>query len=362
MRRQSSSSSSSSRSISAESEDRFEGRADQDRSLSRILSKLQLSRDVVAPAKFNGLGGMSLRRFFSDFEKYFSSKYRGSERQCAQLLGDFLEGTVKQAYTALKGPSAKYSKLKPQLLSWYKTERTSQRRIREEEFERAGLEPDESLSIYAIRLETLASEAFPGLHREQERALCRKFWDTIPSEFAKVLASSEHSLALMEGKSLNWKNLKKLAEVEDRQQRRRHRERGADFGRDREIYFSRPQLQEHVVTRGGAERSQSHKEVRFENYSQSGKPPLRPAFSPEKRFRSRVPSATRQFNCNWCGRRGHQESSCWIKLNACRICGSQEHTKEGCSRFDGEWAPFQPTCSICQGDHLGRDCTQNPLN
>lgn len=59
--------------------------------------------------------------------------------------------------------------------------------------------------------------------------------------------------------------------------------------------------------------------------------------------------------CNWCERRGHMET-CWTKFGACMICGSLEHAKDGCTKFEAGWNNFKPMCSCCGGEHLGQAC------
>ena len=334
----------------------------------RALERLHLSKEVVAPGKFNGVGGCSLRRFLQDFERYFSTKYRGTERQCALLLGDFLEGPVRRAYLALGGSNIKYHKLKPKLLNWYKTEKSSQRRSKEEEFEKACLEDEESLSIYALRLERLASNAFPTSQREQMRVLCKKYWETVPREFAKVLANSEHSLALMEGKHLKWHDMKKLAEVEDRHRRRMQIERRDGLGPKKEVWFGQPEqsfFKPREFRPVSASASQLPKPRSFEGSAPVGrKPPTDNTHKPSKTEapRSRSASTNRLAICNWCSRRGHQVDTCRLKLGLCVLCGSDKHRKEGCPRFDSGWNNFQPVCLVCKGDHFGRDCQNHPLN
>lgn len=61
-------------------------------------------RESVAPMSFCVSGSMSMKQWLTEYEAYFVSKYEGSERQCAQKLGDFLDGSAKQAYLSLDGP------------------------------------------------------------------------------------------------------------------------------------------------------------------------------------------------------------------------------------------------------------------
>ena len=130
-----------------------------------------------------------------------------------------MAGPAKRAYDALGGATLKYSRVKPQLLKWYESERVSQRRTAEEAFDQVVMDNGESLTIYALRLERLSHIAFPNTKREQKRQLCRKFWKSTPKHFADI-SVSEHSLALAGKRNLQWKDIKRLAEVEDKQTRR----------------------------------------------------------------------------------------------------------------------------------------------
>ena len=228
-----------------------EGEADhkRDRAMSQMLKKMRFPRDVVAPVIFDGHDGTSLKRFLSDFERYFKEKYSGTDRQCSQLLAEFLSGSARQAYDVLGGATAKYSRVKPQLLKWYKSERVSQRHSAEEEFDRAFMESAESLTIYALRLERLAGIAFPDTKREQERQLCRKFWRTAPSQFTELMVGSERSLALTGKTTLHWRDMKRLAEVEDRHARRMKSESVAPVQKSH-VWYNKsksPHLLQHAV-------------------------------------------------------------------------------------------------------------------
>ena len=337
--------------------------------MSQMFREMRFPRDVVAPVLFEGLDGTSLKRFFSDFERYFKEKYNGTDRQCSQLLAEFLSGPARQAYDALGGPTAKYSQIKPKLLKWYKSERVSQRHSAEEEFYRASMEDTESLTIYALRLERLAGIAFPDTRREQERQLCRKFWRTAPSQFTELMVGSERSLALTGKRTLRWKDMKRLAEVEDRHARRMKTEPGVQFQKPR-VWFSssrNPQpLLQHAVDFGQQSdgfkgKPPGQRNVRFkESTPASGAPQ---GISWRRRDSSRggrgESRGERRSMCNWCGKAGHLEERCWEKKGLCVVCGSEDHAEEGCPRSHFR---FSPICSICKGDHLGRNCPQHPLN
>ena len=342
------------------------------RAMRGMFQKMHFPKEVVAPIPFGGHDGGSLSRFLSDFERYFKQKYDGNDRQCSRLLGDFLTGSARRAYDALGGATGRYQKVKPRLLKWYESERISQRRTAEEAFDCAAMEEGESLTIYALRLERLARVAFPNTKREQHRQLYRKFWKTAPRHFTDVMTASEHSLALAGKKNLQWRDVKRLAEVEDRQTRRVKIE-SADRPQETQVWFSRTSRMRQSVNCAvdidqeadcAMTSTPGRRAVRFEGGPEPDGLPRRASWrhrDTERRGRSMSRGPLKDM-CNWCGKAGHREERCWLKKGCCVVCGSEGHAKDGCPQINGERLRFRPTCSLCKGDHLGRDCPQHPLN
>ena len=331
-----------------------------DELLARLLRELKGPREIVAPIKFNGSDGGSLSRFLGEYEKYFNECYKGTDYQCAQLLGDFLVGSAKQAYKAMDGAAMRYSRLRPLLLDWYRSTKSNQRYIRESEFDHATMAPFETLGIYCLRLERLAAKAYPGSGKEQERHLCQKLWKTAPKDFQRVMSDSERNLALVgDRKRLNWSLIKKLAGAEDR--RTKH---SVNFQKDSAEVMQATEPEELLA------KQQVEAMIAAQNKYYA---PKRPTFT-RSELTAATPRETAQrpvqarkqtsapLMCNWCGRRGHLEDRCWEKLGACIICGSTSHVKEQCPKYEAAFSGFKPVCSICSGSHLGRDCTANPLN
>lgn len=329
-----------------------------------MFSRMKFQREVVSPGKFDGKDGTSLKEFLREFEMFFGSKYDGSDKQQARTLGDHLCGAAKRAYDAMGGSTLRYSVLKPELLNWYKGERANVQTKSEGEFRKAKMKADDSFKIYAMRLERLACRAFPDSVSVRERQLCRKFWKTVPDDFRRVLSSSERSLVLHGSAGrLDWVDMVRLAESEDRYRRDRREDVSSDSHTEDEdcfVWYSRP---ENVVSTGLPKRTNQEKDlgkagarVSFGSALSEGilKSPRRTAVD------SARGSPTRRLTiCNWCGRRGHQEDGCWTKIGACMICGSSDHSKDECSRFDRDWSGFEPRCSLCGGPHLGKDCDES---
>ena len=341
-----------------------------------MLSQLRQPKEAVKPLIFDGKDGASIKEFFAEYELYFGTKYAGNERQQSQMLREFLGGSAQKAYDALDGSRLKYSLLTCELISWYKGEKGNLRGKRESEFRKAKVGSHESLKIYALKLERLASQAFPDSAVQCERELCRKFRKTVPESFRQALHNSERDLPLHMGRrrtKLSWPDMRVLAESEDRHCRQRREEQSSESEGepDVNVWYSRPEEngrnsssvgQLDSVSQWGSGKASPLKPKRvtfgrtFKSSSRSSLPPVgnwTKARTENKHLSGRVPQ------CDWCGRRGHLENLCWTKAGVCLICGSSSHNKDGCPEFNSSRKNFLPTCSICGGNHLGKDCDQS---
>ena len=353
------SSTESSDSMPSRGSPRRDRRSDRDYgSVLRMLNRMRFTKEVVSPGRFDGRDGSSLKQFLREFEAYFTSKFDGSEKQQARTLGDHLGGAVRRAYEAMGGSTLRYSVLKVELLSWYRGERSNTQTRSESEFRRAKMASGDSFKIYALRLERLANRAFPDSMLGRDRQLCRKFWKTVPDDFQKVLSSSERSLALHgTPRKLDWTDMMRLAESEDRFRRDRREDVSSETQTDDDssVWYSRPEtskVRPYRTMRESDEKGSKPK-VTFGPVHSDGITPSQRSISSDI-VRGSPPR--KLTICDWCGRRGHREDGCWTKAGACLICGSSDHSKDECPRFDREWSGFVPTCSVCGGPHLGKDC------
>ena len=309
--------------------------------LSRLLMSLQRPRDVVPPSKFSGSDGMSLRLFLTEYEQYFDMKYEGTQRQKAKHLAEYLEGPLLTAYEAMEGNRMSYPNVKGKLLGWYKTQRMNMRRQGELDFQRARMMESDTLSIYALRLERIAAKAFPD-ERERERQLIKKYFRTVPKYFNKALTASERSLLLVgRGRKISWEQIVTLAKDEDRKSKYKKDDTSeySTEGSEVEVWYSQPSS---LATRSS--QWNNSKNVTFKDRMPSS-PPHR-----ARSFQKGFPT------CNWCGKKGHFDRGCWLRLGFCQLCGSEQHTKEDCPRPGVIREEPSPKCPNCHGPHLGKDC------
>ena len=321
------------------------------KNLELMLEKWRPYREVVEPGVFDGRDGSSMKEFLREYEAYFNDKYDGNERQQAKKLGDFLRGPCRSAYEAMDGSKLKYSLLKYRLLEWFKGERQSQRSRSEAEFEKAKMMPNDTYGIFALRLERLAEKAFPKSVKEQERQLCRKFRREVPAPFGRILTDGERNLSLLGRKpKLTWSAILQMASSEDRIARDQPVIPVEDVAAD--VWVSRPASRE--ILHQSANRPPSGRPRRDNSAAYPVKEVLSKHRSPPRFGR---PTRATLLNCNWCGKRGHSELGCWIKLGLCTICGARDHARDSCPKYEPRQS-FTPVCPRCGGGHLGKDCSQ----
>ena len=73
-------------------------------------------------------GKNSLRSFLLTFEKYFENQFRGDSHDKTQTLASFLSGDLLKVYKVRGGRKLKYSKMKEELLEYYKKQNIGTRK------------------------------------------------------------------------------------------------------------------------------------------------------------------------------------------------------------------------------------------
>ena len=339
-----------------------------DLSLASAIQYLRMPKEVVPPPKFDLKAGISLRRFLEQYERYFCTKFDGTDRDKAQHLQQFLLGSVRSAYDAIGGPQLRYTKLKPKLLEWYCTERVSVSQKKFDEFQNVKMTPNESSTVYALRLERIALQAFPGSLSDRERHLCQKFRRTVVVTLKKKFDSAASNLAVLGERRLTWDNMKRVAEAHDRlirdQQFNESVNNDSDEDRAISVWYSRPS-----ETRLPNRRNVTTVPRSTTRYEQQGARP-KTSFAGHTVFRNRrdtpgSPPAYKEKSrgtlvCDWCNRSGHSERNCWAKHGQCTLCGDQAHKRDECRRYDSRTRSIiRPMCSLCGGSHIDHDCNNN---
>ena len=273
-------------------------------------------RDVVMPPQFDNLGKQSLRKYLRGYEHYFRTKFNGNQYECSQELARFLVGDALEAYHALGGSEMRYSRLRPELLQWYGSQRGGRTRRYKVDFENVQMRDGEKFKIYCMRLEELARRAFPKDQREQSRQLKQKIVSTAPASFGDYIDKRlEMKVMLNLGKGISWGEIMELAELEDRKTRKNLAERGTGLELSRRL----DHLRVFSADSGKSDEKLQANDTSRANYSS------RWQTSPVRRDDSlRL--------CDYCGRPGHAIDSCWKRKGACYGCGSMEHIIRNCPK------------------------------
>jgi len=321
---------------------------------------MRRGKEVVSPGVYDPDSDLSFRKFLRDYERYFNAKFTGNDRDRSRHLREFLDGTLRQTYDAVDGSEIKYRHLKPQLLEANGAHKTNRKERKFDEFMKAEVRPGERLYVYCLRLEQLAFKAFPSSDAERLRQLKRKFKSTAPRSFLCKLDAVHDTLAVMGKPKMGWNDLKRLAEEMDRDGRDRYVRPTPVVSREEtnvvpevKVWYNRS---EQITPSPGGPSSKRvtfdtpvNRGVRSRVFSNSDRRSVEPGNV--KAGRSGNNRVT--LFCAWCGKSGHTEDRCWLKSGACLACGEQDHASHECPRRNSQ---SRLVCSLCQGDHLGKDC------
>lgn len=360
---------------------------------------------ILPPGKFRLREGQSLLQFLSHYENYCEKRYPGSSEGMLPLLGSYLEEPVLTVYKTIVKNTNDFVDAKEQLLEWNRKFLEKEEKNETKYFMDATMGVEETVGIYAIRLEGLAQKAFPGNNVREMDIVIRKLMDSLPTaERAQVRASAD-TMAVMLGEKLPWERIVSLAEMlcprtgsEVTSTNRGERDfpevvdltrnsplvgnfgqttTNKETGSDSRTYYRTSLPQSSTENLPTFEASPTRESSR--QYG-TGATPRRQAntFQYPRRPNTRVNESnttgnslvchfckkTGHFmkNCRWrplcqyCGLRGHVFNDCYAKKNKCLACQEEGHTVKECRRDKKE----QTKCPYCSASHWGKDCTQKP--
>lgn len=281
--------------------------------LASVLSRLD-NRSVIKPEKYDLTSGQLLGDFLSVFEEYCINNFKGSKTLWIAELGRFLTGTIYDAYLVLKTPGDSYSALKKKLLKWCRDSQDSIRRDTLKQFERARINPNEPVRLYAARLERAFTMAYPRKHVRSSTTLRKKFLDSVPKGFRKTISTAESVLAVQHVK-LTWDSLLTLASQYDA--KRDNTDTASE--READVWVSTVPLAHQSVPRTYSSNRAST--VVQDTARQTSLSPKRSS-KRDSTFSSRT--------CFHCQKKGHVKAECRRFNGLCLVCGSREHRIAAC--------------------------------
>ena len=332
-------------------------------------------REIVTPPIFQMDGKLHLKSFLSTYESFFKSKFIGDSRDKCQQLEQFLTGDLLNVYKICGGRRLKYDQMKERLLAHYKKQKIGGRAYWRKRFEEAAPKPDETLDLFGMRLMELAELAFPKSPKEAAKMLRQTFLMQIPQRIREKISDMEKVMKATSGqKHLNFSAITQLAADLQAELPRshtimwsddlqKHVQSHPDSNNNREPsrgrqFWSQGHLRHQTPERDGDCHFLSKLDKRWQgespNYWQSNRADhQRRWHSPDVRYNARHRSSSRPWTseraknsdssmkqhlyCSYCGKKNHNQSSCWRAKNACLICGGEHKMKE-CSRYNPKFS------------------------
>lgn len=297
------------------------------------LENLKLDmRTVPAPEPYDRSSGQSFSSFLRLFEDYCQHSFKGSESLWVAELGRYLAGDMYQAYISHKSPDDSYLEVKTKLLKWYSESKSRREAGSKARFSRASMGGDESVRLYAARLENLFRRAFPGGKVESSKTLLDKFLKSIPRKYRKQVKSALAWAESFGGRSMGWSQVLKLVggleealasdkssdEEESHWKVMRSSVRPISVGR-------REASTQYSLTEGDVSVPNSHSNQRpVLSRERSGSSFHPVGFGERERQLATV--------CHFCGKLGHMQRDCRRKYGLCLVCGSRDHQVMACPR------------------------------
>ena len=180
----------------------------------KILAERMDNRRAPKCDKFDEESGLSLEEYLEEFEEYCMENIKGDCKNWIKELESNLSGDLLDALKQFRKYRYSYSKLKKKLLEWYDEMEEARQEEYKNNFEVISHKKGESFYIYASRLERTFSLAFPETDPEYSTKLRKKYIETVPSSFRKMLKSII-SYDNHVHKKTKWKEIKRCARQKD---------------------------------------------------------------------------------------------------------------------------------------------------
>lgn len=311
---------------------------------------------VVPPTKFCNKLDQHINTFFSQFEQYCHYQYPGSCDQWARLLPNYLEGSYLELYKQLSKKTLDYTIIKSTMVKWcdHEYQRMSERHL--QAFNSAVMRKDESVTMFALRLEQLASKAYPGVDMRAHNTLRTAFLKSLPSTIEQRLNDCLIDFDVINGKKVEWDQLVVLADQHMYKIANDMLNKGTSLSGNN--YRKELDVEPETVTIdnirpvlgnswGGIVQSSAQK-LQMNNASI-----INHHKSPSSKNKELLES------CSFCGKKNHQIESCYKFHQICSYCKQKGHFRAQCPEVKYQSAQISSSsdiCPFCGKNHLGMYC------
>ena len=176
--------------------------------LAAVISQYD-RREAPKPEPFLLSSGSSFSKFISRFETFCSSKYApGTEEHWTGELGSYLRGDLLKMYKTYGGGEVDYSIMKAKLKDYCTESEDLVSATKQDKFLYATILPEEKLYMYALRLEQLFIQAYPGKNPADSHELRARFMHSIPETDVHELEKEFYLMKAIAGTpSMAWSSL-----------------------------------------------------------------------------------------------------------------------------------------------------------
>ncbi|KAL7631360.1 UNVERIFIED_CONTAM: hypothetical protein RMT77_018339 [Armadillidium vulgare] len=354
-------------------------------SLLTVLVNSAQKPKLLEPKVNNYEHEQNLSDFLTYFEQYCEKRYPQSPDQWLRLLEKYLTGKFLRLYNVITKTVTDYTSVKNILLKWYNQEEKKRNENKLKKYHSAKRQPGEDINLFALRLEQLACQAFPGVNMREHESLRTAFIlslsPTIQHKLREFIIQNE----MITQTKVSWEKLVMLADSYDREFRPDqsfHQEQDfQEIGMNDTHRVNEPQRSEieviqidtltpqatwsEVLKRGSLSKPNR---VTHNNTSQNNRQKFSPLNKNPISFnRNNNPQPMK--DCSYCGKIGHTHDECYKALGICSYCKTKGHIRKDCWHYNNSnnsstirRENSTVTCSFCRGNHLGMDCTSRNRN
>ena len=302
------------------------------------MSKLDM-RQIPKFEAFDEESGVNLKYYLDSFEVYCKQNFKGANRFWIGELEALLSGSTLRAFRSVRSVDDSWASLKKKLIKWYNYEKESRQNKHRIKFQSVQYESDESIFLFATKLERMFRVAFPKKMVSYSKTLREKFISVLPVQYASMI-NNQLIGKKMAGKRVKWEDVKKLASMCDS-------EKGSHQAKCEEILINvgtqRVGMSEvgNSYCDGKNEAVDNGVKIVPQGLQEGGVPCTFMAARDENARMGGIGRLQQRFVkpnmvCHFCGRVGHAQAECRVKSGACFGCGAFDHFARECSNLRGK--------------------------